>query len=206
MSDMRINGLAFDRGIDGISYASRDAGGQHLPERQELAPPADGVRAQLAQLLDKPTAARYLDDSLRPPLANRDLLMPAKFQQALQSALDGLGAAAEQHSGAVALQVRHRGAVQLDALERVAGQVRGGHHLADQAAGDRHRLVVEVLDAGLADLGGDGLERCGVALAVFVERGHGGGVGGHRFSFRVRLPAPGPSGPRAGRGVGRVGG
>ncbi|MGE8689082.1 MAG: hypothetical protein ACN6PJ_18195 [Achromobacter sp.] len=98
MSDMRINGLAFDRGIDGISYASRDAGGQHLPERQELAPPADGVRAQLAQLLDKPTAARYLDDSLRPPLANRDLLMPAKFQQALQSALDGLGAAAEQAS------------------------------------------------------------------------------------------------------------
>lgn len=96
MSDMRINGLAFDRGIDSISYAGRDAGGQHLPERQELAPPADGVRAQLAQLLDKPTAARYLDDSLRPPLANRDLLMPAKFQQALQSALDGLGAAAEQ--------------------------------------------------------------------------------------------------------------
>ena len=68
MSDMRINGLAFDRGIDGISYASRDAGSQHLPERQELAPPADGVRAQLAQLL------------------------------ALQSALDGLGAAAEQTS------------------------------------------------------------------------------------------------------------
>lgn len=98
MSDMRINGLAFDRGIDSISYAGRDAGGQHLPERQELAPPADGVRAQLAQLLDKPTAARYLDDSLRPPLANRDLLMPAKFQQALQSALDGLGAAEQSQN------------------------------------------------------------------------------------------------------------
>ena len=97
MSDMRINGLAFDRGIDSISYAGRETGGQQLPERHELTPPADGVRAQLAQLLDKPNTARYLDESLRPALNNRDLLMPGKFQQALQSALDGLAAAAEQH-------------------------------------------------------------------------------------------------------------
>lgn len=97
MSDMRINGLAFDRGIDSISYAGREAGGQQLPERHELTPPADGVRAQLAQLLDKPNTARYLDESLRPALDNRDLLMPGKFQHALQSALDGLAAAAEQH-------------------------------------------------------------------------------------------------------------
>ncbi|EHK65685.1 hypothetical protein [Achromobacter arsenitoxydans] len=97
MSDMRINGLAFDRGIDSISYAGRETGGQQLPERHELTPPADGVRAQLAQLLDKPNTARYLDESLRPALDNRDLLMPGKFQQALQSALDGLAAAAEQH-------------------------------------------------------------------------------------------------------------
>lgn len=96
MSDMRINGLAFDRGIDSISYAGREASGQQLPERHELTPPADGVRAQLAQLLDKPNTARYLDEQLRPSLENRDLLMPAKFQHALQSALDGLAAAAEQ--------------------------------------------------------------------------------------------------------------
>ena len=30
MSDMRINGYAFDRGLDGISYAGREAAGQHL--------------------------------------------------------------------------------------------------------------------------------------------------------------------------------
>lgn len=96
MSDMRINGLAFDRGIDSISYAGRETGSQHLPERHELTPPADGVRAQLAQILDKPNTARYLDEQLRPALENRDLLMPGKFQYALQSALDGLAAAAEQ--------------------------------------------------------------------------------------------------------------
>lgn len=96
MSDMRISGFAFDRGLDGISYAGREAAGQHLPERQELAPPADGVKAQLAQLLDTPNTDRYLDSQLRPTLANRDLLLPGKFAQALQATLDGLSAAAEQ--------------------------------------------------------------------------------------------------------------
>ncbi|ALX82347.1 hypothetical protein A7P25_04740 [Achromobacter xylosoxidans] len=96
MSDMRISGFAFDRGLDGISYAGREAAGQHLPERQELTPPADGVKAQLAQLLDTPNTDRYLDNQLRPTLANRDLLLPGKFAQALQATLDGLSAAAEQ--------------------------------------------------------------------------------------------------------------
>ena len=96
MSDMRISGFAFDRGLDGISYAGRETTGQHLPERQELAPPADGVKAQLAQLLDTPNIDRYLDGQLRPPVANRDLLLPGKFAQALQTTLEGLSAAAEQ--------------------------------------------------------------------------------------------------------------
>ncbi|WP_063581924.1 hypothetical protein [Achromobacter ruhlandii] len=96
MSDMRISGFAFDRGLDGISYAGREAADQHLPERQELTPPADGVKAQLAQLLDTPNTDRYLDNQLRPTLANRDLLLPGKFAQALQATLDGLSAAAEQ--------------------------------------------------------------------------------------------------------------
>ena len=93
---MRISGFAFDRGLDGISYDGRGTTGQHLPERQELAPPADGVKAQLAQLLDTPNIDRYLDGQLRPTVANRDLLLPGKFAQALQATLEGLSAAAEQ--------------------------------------------------------------------------------------------------------------
>ena len=96
MSEMRISGFAFDRGLDGITYAGREAAGQHLPERQELAPPAEGVKAQLAQLLDTPNIDRYLDSQLRPTVANRDLLLPGKFAQALQATLEGLSAAAEQ--------------------------------------------------------------------------------------------------------------
>ncbi|CAB3666135.1 MAG: type III secretion apparatus assembly protein SctX [Achromobacter pulmonis] len=100
MSDMRISGFAFDRGLDGISYAGREAAGQHLPERQELAPPTDGVKAQLAQLLDTPNTGRYLDQQLRPAIANRDLLLPGKFAQTLQATLDSLAAAAEQRQDA----------------------------------------------------------------------------------------------------------
>lgn len=98
MSDMRISGFAFDRGLDGITYAGREAASQHLPARQELAPPADGVKAQLAQLLDTPNIDRYLDSQLCPTVANRDLLLPGKFAQALQAALDGLAAAAAEQS------------------------------------------------------------------------------------------------------------
>jgi len=96
MSDMRINGLAFDRGIDSISYAGRETTGQQLPERHELAPSSDGVRAQLSQLLDKPNTDRFLDEALRPAVANRDLLTPGRFSQAMNEALAGLSDAAGQ--------------------------------------------------------------------------------------------------------------
>ena len=96
MSDMRLNGLAFDRGIDSISYAGRETTGQQLPERHELSPSSDGVRAQLSQLLDKPNTERFLNEALKPAVENRDLLMPGRFSQALGEALAGLSAAAEQ--------------------------------------------------------------------------------------------------------------
>src|SRR5690606_555270 len=82
MSDMRLNGLAFDRGIDSISYAGRETTGQQLPERHELSPSSDGVRAQLSQLLDKPNTERFLNEALKPAVENRDLLMPGRFSQA----------------------------------------------------------------------------------------------------------------------------
>lgn len=96
MSDMRISGLAFDRGIDAISYAGKETTGQQLPDRQDLAPSSDGVRAQLAQLLDKPNTDRFLNEALKPAVENRDLLMPGRFSQAMNEALADLSTAAEQ--------------------------------------------------------------------------------------------------------------
>ncbi|MFJ1301989.1 hypothetical protein ACILG0_18645 [Pseudomonadota bacterium AL_CKDN230030165-1A_HGKHYDSX7] len=83
MNDLRIGSFALDRGIEGISYASRDSGNPHLPDRQDLTPAADGMRPQLEALLDKPGMDRSLDQALRPALQNRDLLMPGRFAQLL---------------------------------------------------------------------------------------------------------------------------
>lgn len=100
MTDMRISGLMFDRGIDSITYAQHDAQ-PTLPERGESAPPDVGARAQLSALLDKPSIDDFLDAATRPQIANRDLLVPARFREALDSALQQLrDAAAQWQSGA----------------------------------------------------------------------------------------------------------
>ncbi|MBV7485214.1 hypothetical protein [Bordetella sp. BOR01] len=96
MPDLHITGLTFDRGIDAIAYASKETSTQHLPERQDLPPSSDGVKAQLAQLLDKPNIERFLEDALKPSIGNHDLLMPGRFSQMLATTLDSLSAAAEQ--------------------------------------------------------------------------------------------------------------
>lgn len=96
MSDLRISGLTFDRGIDDIVYAGKENGARHLPDRQDLPPSADGVKAQLSQLLETPNIDRFLDDVLKPAIGNRDLLIPARFSQALSDALQALSSAAEQ--------------------------------------------------------------------------------------------------------------
>lgn len=95
MSDMRISSLVFDRGIDSITYTRQDAQ-PSLPERSESAPPDVGARAQLSALLDKPSIDDFLNTMARPQLANRDLLVPARFREALDNALQHLRDAAAQ--------------------------------------------------------------------------------------------------------------
>jgi type III secretion protein X len=95
MTDMRLGGLVFDRGIDSITYAQQDAH-TSLPERGESAPPDVGARAQLSALLDRPSINDFLESSTRPQIANRDLLVPARFREGLDNALQQLRDAAAQ--------------------------------------------------------------------------------------------------------------
>ena len=99
MTDMRISGLVFDRGIDSITYAQQDAQ-PSLPERSESAPPDVGARAQLSALLDKPSIDDFLNTMARPQLANRDLLVPARFRERLDNALQQLRDVAAQRQPA----------------------------------------------------------------------------------------------------------
>ena len=88
--------LSFDHGISGIVYARKEeTGDRHLPDRHELPPSSDGVKAQLDELLDKPNTEQFLATALKPEVANRELLMPARFSQALSEAVSGLTLAAE---------------------------------------------------------------------------------------------------------------
>ena len=99
MTDMRISGLVFDRGIDSITYAQQDAQ-PTLPERGESAPPDVGARAQLSALLDRPSIDDFLGYSTRPQIANRDLLVPARFRERLDNALQQLRDVAAQRQPA----------------------------------------------------------------------------------------------------------
>ena len=87
--------LAFDRGIDRITHAQQQDL-PALPERAQAPPPDVSTQPQLESLLALPTLDDTLTAALRPQLAQRDLLMPARFSEALQGALAQLGAAAEQ--------------------------------------------------------------------------------------------------------------
>ena len=99
MTDMRISGLVFDRGIDSITYAQQDAQ-PTLPERGESAPPDVGARAQLSALLGRPSLDDFLHYSPPPQTANRDLLVPARFRERLDNALQQLRDVAAQRQPA----------------------------------------------------------------------------------------------------------
>lgn len=82
MSDIRLPSLVLDRGIETITYA-RQQNDAPMPERGQAPPPETGLRAQLDQLLQKPSMDSRLDQALRPLIANRDLLLPARFRETL---------------------------------------------------------------------------------------------------------------------------
>lgn len=76
--------IAFDRGIDLVTYV-RSGETQGLPQRREEAPSELGGRPQLEGLLAQPSLEDFLEEAIRPRLENRDLLVPSRFQVALES-------------------------------------------------------------------------------------------------------------------------
>lgn len=97
MSDLRIGaGVFFERGIDSVTYKSGDAS-QGLPDPRLLPPTDNALRPQLDALLARPNSETYLMDSIRPDLPNRELLLPVRFRQTMDSALGSLRDAATQH-------------------------------------------------------------------------------------------------------------
>jgi type III secretion protein X len=89
MSNLGLNTLSFDRGIETITYARQDTQNR-LPERGEAPPPETGVRDQLSSLLDRPTMDRYLEAVIGAPTVSPDLLAPGRFRSALDDVMQRL--------------------------------------------------------------------------------------------------------------------
>lgn len=97
MSDMRIgSGAFFDKGIDSVTYKSGELA-QPMPDQQLLTPAERAERPQLETLLAQPTTDSFLDDAICPQFEDRELLLPGKFRQALESTLKTLTQAAQDH-------------------------------------------------------------------------------------------------------------
>ena len=95
MPDFRIgSGPFFDRGIDRITFKSGETL-QGLPPQRELTPADHAERPRLERLLALPQLDAFLDEAVRPELADRELLLPTRFRKALDGARGALAQAAQ---------------------------------------------------------------------------------------------------------------
>ena len=96
MPDFPIgSGPFFDRGIDSITHKGLDAA-LGMPGQQELAPAEQGQRPQLEQLLSVSNLESFIEDSIRPVIPDRELLMPHKFRRALDGAQESIRKRAQE--------------------------------------------------------------------------------------------------------------
>lgn len=85
----------FSQGIESISHAPATKAFS-LPASTNAPLANAGERSHLEALLQKPSMDSRLDAALRPPLENRDLLLPGKFRAALAQARELVRQAASQ--------------------------------------------------------------------------------------------------------------
>ena len=76
-----------DRGIDSISRTSRSE--MPLPDATQMPPAGQTVRAELDQLIS-PSLDDYQAESLQPRVADRQLLIPHRFELTLRAAAGSL--------------------------------------------------------------------------------------------------------------------
>ncbi|WP_174999245.1 type III secretion apparatus assembly protein SctX [Rugamonas aquatica] len=106
--------IKFERGIDRITHTRQNE--TALPATTRLLPTDSASTAELDKLLARPNLRDYVFAALRPQIADKALLTPAGFQQALHDA-----SALLQRSAAVAANPTEAAALE-----------RGWHQLGEQ--------------------------------------------------------------------------
>ena len=87
--------LTFDYGIERL-LDDLPEGAAALPERLDLSPSEEQVRARLDEVVRPRSFDERLQDFLRPGVADREILSPARYGALLDSALDKLRALAPE--------------------------------------------------------------------------------------------------------------
>lgn len=92
--DNNLNTMyAMDRGIDRVVYGTQVQ--PNLPDKQ-LLEPTDAATSEVDPLLAPPSLSDSLDEAIaKPAVSRRDITLPAKFSEALNSALNQLQKAAD---------------------------------------------------------------------------------------------------------------
>jgi type III secretion protein X len=82
--------LFFKHGIDSITQKKRNDIRGSMPDKLELSPAEQSQRPQLDSLLHQPDGNSFLEDKLAPDFEDRELLLPSKFQRALDDSLTAM--------------------------------------------------------------------------------------------------------------------
>ncbi len=82
--DLGLDRYGLDRGIESISRTSRPD--TPLPETVQMPPAAQLSRPELERLLQRPTLQGYLTEQLQPRIADRQVLIPQRFEHTLNAA------------------------------------------------------------------------------------------------------------------------
>jgi hypothetical protein len=95
MAEIRPAILAFDHGIERL-LEDRPGGEAALPERLDLPPSEDQLRARLDEVVRPRSFDERLQDFLRPTVTDREILAPARYGALLDSALGKMRALAPE--------------------------------------------------------------------------------------------------------------
>ena len=89
MDNLRFgDGLFFKCGINSITRKKLLNSKESTPDNFDLSPSEQGLRPQLEQLLHQSDGNSFLEEKLTPDLDDRELLLPGKFQKALDDSLE----------------------------------------------------------------------------------------------------------------------
>lgn len=93
--------FSFDRGIEDVTYKRKESSQAQfvMPDQRMLAPVEERKRPQIDELLSQPTLESWIEDAIRPEIADAELLLPGQFRAAMRKVLGTIRRSADAKRG-----------------------------------------------------------------------------------------------------------